>query len=189
MISTIKVVSTSLFSLKKNSAISRQNFPNLEKKCYKKYSKYQKKLLLSNSRQKTAQNISDQNKNQNSRLAPTYFSPNYKFFDQLLQTVKNETAVLNLVFEGFPTNINSTMSKVFCLKVPKNFVIQHFCVSDRLWYRKFIWTKKGGRHDFLSKIFCHTVPKNFVGDKVTILWFRKILVSKIFMRTVDHDFP
>ena len=35
------------------------------------------------------------------RLAPPNFSPNYKQFDQLLQTVKNETAVLNLVLKSF----------------------------------------------------------------------------------------
>ena len=45
---------------------------------------------------------------QDSRLARAYFSPNYKYFDQLVQTVKNETTVLNLVFKGFFTNINST---------------------------------------------------------------------------------
>ena len=35
---------------------------------------------------------------QDGRLAPAYFSPNFKYFDQLLQTVKNKTLVLNLVF-------------------------------------------------------------------------------------------
>ena len=34
-------------------------------------------------------------------LAPAYFSPNYKYFDQLLQTVKNKTTVLILVFKEF----------------------------------------------------------------------------------------
>ena len=36
-----------------------------------------------------------------SRIAPAYCSSNYKYLDQLLQTVKNETFVLNLVFKGF----------------------------------------------------------------------------------------
>ena len=35
------------------------------------------------------------------RLAPVQILPNYKYFDQLLQTVKNETTVLNLVFKAF----------------------------------------------------------------------------------------
>ena len=37
---------------------------------------------------------------QDGRLAPAYFSPNYKYFDQLLQTVK-KTTVLILIFEEF----------------------------------------------------------------------------------------
>ena len=35
------------------------------------------------------------------RLAPAFFSHNYKYFDQLLQTVKNKTTVLILVFKEF----------------------------------------------------------------------------------------
>ena len=35
------------------------------------------------------------------RLAPAYFSPNYKDFHQLLQTVRNRTTVLKLVFKEF----------------------------------------------------------------------------------------
>ena len=38
---------------------------------------------------------------QDGRLAPAYLSRNYKYFDQLLQTVKNKTTVLNLVFKDF----------------------------------------------------------------------------------------
>ena len=34
-------------------------------------------------------------------LAPAFFSPNYKHFNQLLQTVKNKTTVLILVFKEF----------------------------------------------------------------------------------------
>ena len=37
---------------------------------------------------------------------PANFSPNYKYFDQLLPTVKNETTVLRFVFKDFLTNIN-----------------------------------------------------------------------------------
>ena len=42
-----------------------------------------------------------QNGKQDGRLAPAYFSPNYKYFDQFLQTVKNKTTVLMLVFKVF----------------------------------------------------------------------------------------
>ena len=41
------------------------------------------------------------NYEQDGRLAPAYFSANYKYFDQLLQTVKNKTTVLILVFKEF----------------------------------------------------------------------------------------
>ena len=34
-------------------------------------------------------------------LAPAFFSPNYKHFNQLLQTVKSKTTVLILVFKEF----------------------------------------------------------------------------------------
>ena len=51
---------------------------------------------------------------QDSRLAPAYFSPNYKYFDQLLQTVKNKTTVLNLLFKEFlQTSIPSLISVLY----------------------------------------------------------------------------
>ena len=37
--------------------------------------------------------ILKQKKEQDGRLAPAYLSPEYKYFDQHLQTVKNETTV------------------------------------------------------------------------------------------------
>ena len=38
---------------------------------------------------------------QDGRLAPAYFSPNYNYFNQLFQTVWNKTTVLNLAFKSF----------------------------------------------------------------------------------------
>ena len=71
------------------------------------------------------------------RLAPAYFSPNYKYFDQLLQTVKNTTTVLILLFKEFlQTSIPPVIS---------------------VFYAK-------GYHDFPLKNFCLTVPKDFVGE-------------------------
>ena len=82
-------------------------------------------------------------------LAPAYFSPNYKYFDQLLQTVKNKTTVLILVFkELLETSIPPLTSvlyakgyhefllKNFRLTVPKNFVEEPDCVSENFGYRK-----------------------------------------------------
>ena len=73
-------------------------------------------------------------------LAPAYFSPNYKYFDQILQTVKNKTTLLILVFEEFlqtsiPPLISILYAKVyhhlplntFPLTVPKNFIGEPFC--------------------------------------------------------------
>ena len=105
--------------------------------------------------------------------APAYFSPNYKYFDQLLQTAKNKTTVLILVFKEFLQTSNPPLISVldakgyhgfplknFRLTVPKNFVEEPFFVSQNLWIRGW----DGGYHDFLSKIFCLTVPKKFVEE-------------------------
>ena len=96
------------------------------------------------------------NEEQDGRLAPAYFSPNYKYFDQLFQTVKNKTTVLILVSEEFlQTSIRPLISvlyakgyhdfplKNFCLTVPKNFVEEPFCVSENLWYRKMLGLREG----------------------------------------------
>ena len=96
-------------------------------------------------------------------LAPAYFSPSYKYFDQLLQTVKNKTTVLILVFKEFlQHSIRPLISvlyakgyhnfplKNFCLTVPKNFVEGPFCVSENFWYRKMLGIGEGTG----IKIFC-----------------------------------
>ena len=97
-------------------------------------------------------------------LAPAYFSPNYKYFVQLLQTVKNKTTVLILVFKEFlqtsiPPRISLLYakgyhdfpSKSFCLTVPKYFIGEHFGVSEKIFYRKFSCI--GGGITVLSKFF------------------------------------
>ena len=119
---------------------------------------------------------------QDDRLAPAYFSPNYKYFDQFLQAVKNKTFVLILVFNEFvQTSIRPLISVLyaegyhdfplenFCLTVPENFVGEPFCVSQNFWYRKFSWIWGEEYNDFLSKIFCLTVPKNFVGEPLCVV--------------------
>ena len=89
--------------------------------------------------------------------APAYFSPNYKYFDQLLQTAKNKTTVLILVFKEFLQTSNPPLISVldakgyhgfplknFRLTVPKNFVEEPFFVSQNFWYRKNLWIRGGG---------------------------------------------
>ena len=111
------------------------------------------------------------------RLAPAYFSPNYKYFDQLLQTVKNKTTVLILVFKEFlQTSIRPLISvlyakryhdfplKIFFLTVPKNFVEEPFCVSEKFWYGKKIMDEMGGVTRFSGEKNCLTVPKKFVEE-------------------------
>ena len=105
---------------------------------------------------------------QDGRLAPEYFSPNYKYFDQLLQTVRNKITVLNLVLKEFlQTSLPPLISVVyakgyhdlplknFCLTVPKNFVGEPFCVSQNFWFRKILWIRGGGGREGGSiTIFC-----------------------------------
>ena len=88
---------------------------------------------------------------QDGRLAPAYFSPNYKYFDQFLQTVKNKTTVLILDFKEFlQTSIPPLISVLYAK----------------------------GYHDFPLKNFRLTTEKLRRG---TLLCFIKFLVSKKFM--------
>ena len=93
-------------------------------------------------------------------LAPAYFSPNYKYFDQFLQTVKNKTTVLILVFKEF-LQINSTTDfSTLCKRVSrfsvekisshsaKKFREEPVCVSENFGYRKTLCLR-GEYHDFL----------------------------------------
>ena len=128
---------------------------------------------------------------QDGRLAPAYFSPNYKYFDQLLQTVTNKTTVLILVFKEFlQTSIwplisvlyakgyHDFPSKLFCLTLPKNFVGEPFGVSENFWYRKILCFR-GLCHDFLSNFFLsHSTEKFRWGTHRCI---RKFRVAKNFM--------
>ena len=137
-------------------------------------------------------------------LAPTYFLHNYKYFDQLLQTVKNETTVLDSFLKGFlqksiPPLISIFYAKegvsgfsveFFCLRVPKKIVGEHFNVSENFGYRKF-FCKKGGYHDFLSENFCLTQPKNFVGEPICLsesFWCREKFMHKtsILWKSVEN---
>ena len=135
-------------------------------------------------------------------LSPAYFSPNYKYFDQLLQTVKNKTTVLILVFKEFLQTLIPPLISVlyakgyhyfplknFRLTLPNNFAEEHVCVSENFGYRKNLWIRGGGGecHDFLSIFFCLIVPKNFVGEPFNvslILGIEKILC----FRELCHDF-
>ena len=127
---------------------------------------------------------------QDGRLALAYFSPNYKYFDQLLQTVKNKTTVLNLVFKEFlrPSipSLNSVLYskgyhdfplKNFCLTVPKNFVEEPFCVSENFCYRKMPGIREGRVSRFSVKYVLSYSAESF--RRETLLCFRKFGYRKI----------
>ena len=70
------------------------------------------------------------------------------------------------------------LSKICCLTVPKNFAGET-CVSEKFWYRKFLWMRRGAReyHDFQMEIFCLTETKNFVEEPFCVaekFWYRKM---------------
>ena len=64
--------------------------------------------------------------------------------------------------------------EIFCLTVPKIFVVEPFCVSENIRYRKILWIDGGDYQGFPLKVFCLTVPINFVGEP-----FRVLLLSGI----------
>ena len=77
----------------------------------------------------------DLKKKQDGRLTPAYFSPNYKYFDQLLQTVKNKTTVLILIFRVF-TNINSTTDFWTLCKRVSWFSVEKFSSHSAKKFRR-----------------------------------------------------
>ena len=103
-----------------------------------------------------------------------FFSPNYKNFDQLLQTVKNKTTVLILIFRLFTNNNSTTDFWTLCKKVSwvsVEKISSHSAEKFRrgtlqsisnFGYRK-VSCFGGLCHGFLSILFCLTVPRNFVG--------------------------
>ena len=93
-------------------------------------------------------------------LAAAFFSPNYKYFDQHLETLKNKTTVLILVFkESLQTSIAPLISVLYAeryhdfpltnfrLTVPKHFVEEPLCVSESSTCRKTLCLR-GEYHNF-----------------------------------------
>ena len=139
----------------------------------------------------------------NMEVAPTYFSPDYKYFDQLLQTVGNRTTVSILVFKesSFFTNISLTTDFCTLCKRVSRFSVEKFlshspekirrgtflCLRKSLISKNVGDKRGGGYHDFPSKLFCLTVPKNFLGEPFGVsenYWYRKFLC----FRGLCHDF-
>ena len=117
---------------------------------------------------------------------PVVAARNYKYFDQLLQTVKNKTTVLNLSFKEFLQTSISPLICVFCAKGYHNFPLKNFgltvpkkFVEAPFYFGKFLESKKitdkrgSGNHVFPSKSFRLTTEAFHRG---TLLW----CVSEIF---------
>ena len=102
---------------------------------------------------------------QDGRLAPAYFSQDYKKFDQHLPTVKNETTVYNLVYES-------------CLQTSIPPLISIFYARE-------------GTTIFRSKFFCLTVAKKFVGEPFRlslISGIEKIYASEGYVTIFGENF-
>ena len=81
------------------------------------------------------------------------------------------------------------LSKFFGLKVPKNYVREPFCASLKVRYRKVSYLKRGLSRYSVERFLSHSAEKFRRG---TLLWFRKILVSKnVGDKRVGgyHNFP
>ena len=100
---------------------------------------------------------------QDGRLAPAYFTPNYEYFDQFLQTVKNKTTVLILVFKEFLQISSTTDFCTLCKRVSR-FSIEKFSSHSAekfrrgalLCFRKFLLSKnvrdkRGGGGEGVSR--------------------------------------
>ena len=110
------------------------------------------------------------------------FVAQLQIFYQLLQTVKNKTTVLILVFKEFlQASIRRLISIFYAKRGYHYFPLRNFCLSAEkfcrgtfLCFRKSLESKnnrdkrRGGYHDFLSKLFCLTVPKNFVWESFSV---------------------
>ena len=92
---------------------------------------------------------------QDGRLAPAYFSPNYKYFDKLLQTVKKETTVLTEFFKRFflQTSVPPLISILHAKEEVSRFSVEIFLFHSAEKFRwetlqcfRKIWVSKNFRH-------------------------------------------
>ena len=68
-------------------------------------------------------------------LAPAYVSPNHKYFDQLLQTVKNKTTALILIFKEFLQTSIPTLIPVLHAKGYHDFQLKNLSRSAEKFRR------------------------------------------------------
>ena len=80
--------------------------------------------------------------------------------------------------------------KIFCLAVPKKFVEEPFCVSEKFWYRKILFIeRRGGSITIFSRKFVVSQYwKTSYGNPLVFRYFREFLtqvseIIKIFRTT------
>ena len=90
----------------------------------------------------------------------------YFFVSQYRKTSKGNPLVLHKISlsKSFmhKRGYHDFLSEIVCLTVPKIFVGEPFCVSEK-FCRKVLCIR-GGYHNFLSQIVCLIVTKNVVGE-------------------------
>ena len=101
---------------------------------------------------------------QDGRLVPAYFSPNYKYFDQLLQTAQNKNYCFDISFQRVFTNIKFTIDFCTLCKKVSQYSVEKFlshsaekfrrgtllCFTKIPVSKKFM-DKKGGRRKVVSQ--------------------------------------
>ena len=137
-------------------------------------------------------------------IAPANFSPNCKYFDQLLQTVKNKTTVLILVFKDFlqisiPPLISLVYAKGyhnfplknFRLTVPRNFLREPFSASlisgIENFYASERWLPRFSVEKFLSHSIKNPDYETFLQTSIPPLisiFYAKEGVSRVFVQIV-----
>ena len=108
-----------------------------------------------------------------SRFSIEIFSHSSENFPTLLFFIKflvSKKFVNYREYHGF-------LSKL-CFAVPKNFVDETFCVSEKIWCRNSLWIEEGRVLPFAVKtVLCQSTEPFRKG---TLLCFRKFGVSKTF---------
>ena len=65
--------------------------------------------------------------------------------------------------------------KIFCLRVPKNFVEEPFCVSENLWYRKMSRIEEVAGITIFRRISFVSVPKHLLEEPFCVsekFWYQ-----------------
>ena len=122
---------------------------------------------------------------QDSRLATADFSPEYRTFDQHVQTVLNETTVCNLVFERFLQSSIPTLDSIIYAKdfaqisclTTKKFCCGTLRCLRKMQVLKNFMHKKGISLFSVEKILSHSAKESRRGT----VFFQKTLVSEISM--------